>query len=913
MQSLNYYEQLKTRFNDNGGKLFFVDSFKNRAFSVVKELFVESGASSFICVVNKKKTALQIKAALNDATGEIRIISTIEEFRQMCRLSDVGIKGGVDQAKKFKQAYPKIIVMLCDDEKPVLHGQLYQRGDKYNEYLDGTVETYALSDFLADAAYDMLVVDDVYSMLAFEESDPNENITRTPKNHELVIIKGKKYYTDVVHSYKKLTGLADSAAKTVIISSCIVDNDVISFYAAASLIYNEFSFEKSKIDVRRQASNYSDEIEDLYNNVSYITDDEKLQSLCLQRAKGRERYIPGDLERLSNYIKSSFDFMTKEEIFLRAMDVAKKNRRNLSNQSILDMIAEDDNMFATTVCDMFFSEKLKGDVESNIESFAVAKMSEEDATNFFKVFGEYAFYCDTGVIGDRCKIYRVYHEDSGFEDLLRRSYCDFDRNENALSATHKGDDAAFKCITVKKLLLEKELKLPLLIVTNNVESDVIGMLDNLVEHKAINLPVDAGVLSGADIFVTNYSDYESIANNLNVASVVFFDAISDICLFDAYVKKSLNMGENVNSALLVTYDNLSGLLADLWQTTWTDENESIVSVKNSKLYIRGEKPVDYHDIVASIADVYNNFKDVIDKSGKVNVRSMTDGFCDTITSFTLDRAGSAVEIGEELGYLDAISPYYSAIFANSVSVGTRGRDVYAEQLVPLEPRKSKRKIKKAEKVISDKKKQKAEKAALAKQKKRAKRKKVKYVYGKVDQSKKVFFNVCTKQMHNLCDVRYKDCSVCELNQQIQTNDLNDFVKGVKGYFKETERLMSKIQSDRFRKQIDDTISTQSNSDGLAEVIDQALTVSKEANKTLNIMLKKKINYTAPFFAEYDQVSEIKDAVQSVHHMIFNKYFEQIMGILTRSTDEMKTSIGKIGRAAMNSLNTSQIGGKHGIN
>lgn len=906
MQSLNYCEQLKQRFKDMGGKLFFADGFKNRAFSVVKEILSESENPSYICIVDNKRTAQQVRAALSDEGKEPVIISSVEDFRQICRENEIGVRGGSEQAKRLKSACPGLIVTLENGNgKPVLHSELHERTDKSSEYLDGTHDVYAISDFLADAAYDMLVVDNVYEMIAFEEADPNDNVVRTPKSHELIILKGRKYYTDVAHSYKKLLRIADSTAKKIVISSDIVDNDVISFYAAASLVYSEFSYIESRSIAKRQSQNYDEEIDELNVNMSYFSDDSDLQSICLQKTRGRQRYIPGDLDRLAKYISDYFEFMTKEEIFLSAMSVIRNKRPRVTNQEIINMIAEDNYTFGAVVCDMFFNEELKGKVEDRTNSFAVAKMTEEDAKSFFDLFGEYAVYCETGTIGDRCQVYRIYHEDSGFEDLLRRSYHDFDRNENALSATHRGNDVEFKCVAVKKLISEGKLKLPLMIVANRREDDVIEMLGKLTQYNSISLPDDASILTDADIFVVDYPGYESIANNLNVASVVFFDTMSDIARFDKYVKKALNMSENVNSALLITYDNMSGLLADLWQSTWTEENESIVSIKNSKLYIRSEKPVDYNDIITSISGVYDDFKGIIDKSAKVNAKSAAADFCNVMTRFTLNRAAHASDIDDDFSYLGTIAPYYSAIFANSVSVGGLGREVYSEQLVPVEKKKKKTKVKKA----------KNGKEKPEKKKRKAKKIKLKYVCAPVPESKKVLFNVCTKQMHSFCDVRYKDCSTCELNRKIMSNDLEDFAKGTKGYFKETEKILSKIQSDRFKRQIDDTImSTQGDSsEKLAALIDHASTVSKETIKRLNGMLKKKIDYTAPFFAEYDDVSEIKDAVQSIHHLIFNKYFEQIMGILTKSTDEMKRSIATIGQAAKNSLRTSQIGGKHGIN
>ncbi len=880
MQSLNYCEELKKRFKENGNKLFFVDGFKNRAFSAVKEILAGESVDSFICAVDSKKTALQIKVALSSSHKNIEIISNLEDLKQMCRSADTDAKRGIG-AEKFKKAHPKVIVVLEHNEKPVLHAELHQLNDRTGEYTDGSYACYTVSDFLADGQYDAFVVDNVYDMFAFVEEDADNRSNKSPKKYERIDLKGKIYYTDVAHSYKKLLRLSDSAEKVIVISNTIVDNDIVSFYAGASLINSEFSYKESKKNAKKTSQNYDEDIDRMYDSISYSESDTNIQSLCLQRTKGRKQYIPSDLTRLSGYFTGTLSYMTKEEIFLRAFAALPQKRAGISNDALISML-EDDMTLANTISDMFFSNELKGDIESNVENTLVAKLSDHDRESFFEVFNKYAFYCDTGAINDRCKIYRIYHDDSGFEDLLRRSFEDFDKNENALSASYRGDDTCFKCITVKDLVEKGKLRTPLLIVSQGKVNDIVRSLEKITQFKVAKLPEDCASVAGTDVFATDYAVYESIANDLSFASVIFFDALSDICLFDTYVKKAINMAENTNVALFVTYDNVSGLLADLWQTTWIEENNSLVSIKNSKLYIRGERPLDYHEIVDSISALYNNFKNIVDGQNKVDIKSMTEQFCSVVADFTLGRAAHAKEIEEDFSYFNDIAPYYSAIFANSVSIGNVGREVYSEQLVLQEQKK--------------------------------KRKKPKYAYGNVEETRRVLFNVCSKHLHSLCDIKIKDCSICSLHGKILANDLMDFTKGTRGYFKETERIMGRIQSDRIERQLNDTIGTQGRLDNnLAKAIDHVSTISQEVKETLNIMLKNKISYTAPFFAEYDDISEIKDAVQSVHHMIFVKYFEQIMGILKKSTDELKRSISTIGQAAKNSMNTSQLGGKHGIN
>ena len=70
MQNVNYSEKLKARFAENGGKLFFADGFKNRAFTAVKEILSSEESLTSVCVVDGIQTAEQVKTALYEGASD---------------------------------------------------------------------------------------------------------------------------------------------------------------------------------------------------------------------------------------------------------------------------------------------------------------------------------------------------------------------------------------------------------------------------------------------------------------------------------------------------------------------------------------------------------------------------------------------------------------------------------------------------------------------------------------------------------------------------------------------------------------------------------------------------------------------------------------------------------------------------
>ena len=868
MQNVNQFENLKSRFAENGGRLFFVDGFKNRAFSSVKSLLADAKPSTMACVVENAKTANQVKTALFD--GAATVISSLEEFKSLFHAVNADTKKASQFADKFKQTYPNIIRVLKDAaNNPVLNAELTLADGKRGEYIEGNNAIYAISDLIADAEYSAVVVDNVYSMVAFEEAERDAIYSKKPQKYERVDLMGRSYFTDVAHSYKRLQRLVDSADKAIVISNAIVDKEVISFYAGASLISSDFSYKKAKKAAKSGSSAYNEEVDRIFDSISYIQSDETIQSLCLQRAKGRPQSVPGDLERLGAYATGNIKFMTKEEIFLRALAILNGGKTGASNASAITRLDDDDKTLANTICDIFFNDTVKGDIESKVEHSHIAKMNAEDFNVFLEVFNKHAVYCGTGTLNSRCSIYRIYHDDSGFEDLIRRSSEAFDRNENALSASHMGNDVAYKCIATKNLLIDGNVKKPLLVVSMSDPKGVCAELSKILDGNVSVLGEGAKSLASDEVAVVDYTGFESIANDLNVASVVFFDAIADMNLLDTYVKKAVNLAQNVNSALLITYDDISGAIVDIWQEYWMDEEKSLLSIRNSEVYIKGERPVDYNRVVADINDIYKSYKQLIDGTDTVNTKELAAKFTQAMTDFTLGRATYAEDVKEDFMYFGKVAKYYSGIFANSVSVGTKGREMFAEKAVLV-----------------------------------GKKKKKKIEYQTVAENNSVAFNVCSKQLHDTCDFKNMDCFTCPLYNKIIANSSEIFIDSVKGYFKESVKTMTKIQTDRITRRMRTVIGGESDTaNGYNVTLDTISTASADADAAVKNILKSNPVADNPFFCDYNHVFDIKEAVQSIHYNIFKKYYTQLTEVFERSTDEMKKSFDAIGQGAKSSLQT----------
>ena len=336
------------------------------------------------------------------------------------------------------------------------------------------------------------------------------------------------------------------------------------------------------------------------------------------------------------------------------------------------------------------------------------------------------------------------------------------------------------------------------------------------------------------------------------------------------------MSEDVNAVLLVTYDNAEGMLVDIWQESWLNENYNFLSLKNSEVYIKGEIPLDYNMVLSELDNIYQSYKNLIDGTEKLEPKNLAERFSSAISNLSLGRAPHIEQTEEEFRYFGKISPFYSDIFANSVTIGNNGIEMFAEKPVVDENEKKKKKRKKKKKIE----------------------------YQSVEESRKVAFNICAKLLHRTCDYKNNDCADCGLCNDNTANSFIKFSDGAKNYFKSSASILTKIQAARIKRASDDIIGGQDDgSDNLKMNIDNIIDESKVINGILKNLSKSVPDINDPMYVEYNDVLDIKEAVQAIHFGLFKKYYEQLFKIFDKATIKMKKSFDAVGQGAKSSLHT----------
>ena len=861
MHSERYCEKLKSRFSQSGNKLFFVDGSKNRAFANVKSLLKNSSATSSLIIVRNEKTAYQVKRAL--FTGEeVTIITTSKEFMSLYYESS-------RTASKFKDSNKNVIIVLRDTEKrPVLHAKIDVIKGKEGEFNYGENAPYCVSDFLADARYPMVVIDETYEIFRFSIVASDKFEDYSPQKYDRIDLMGQSYFTPLDFSYKKVAKIVDSADNVILTSDILIDRDVISIYAGLSLI-NGFSLNEARTFCKKHSYNYNEEIDSVISSISYCCSDETLLSLCLNKTRNNPQKIPTNLDDLGAYLSGNLDYVTHEETFLRMVYGQAKKKYNLSVSSneIIVRSFEEDNALADAVCDVFFSDTLKGEIESNLSTSHITEMTAQDIDELLKIINKYVEFCDFEPIGDNCKVVRIYHEESGFEDIMRRLNNQHDSAISAYSATYKGDDLVFKCIATKKLIDDQCVKLPLFIISEDAPNNVSEQLNRILERKVDVFALENEKLEKDDLVVMKYSMFEAIGNYYDVGSVIFFDVLADVNFFDTCIKKAIDMTKDTNVVVLASYDNLSGALADTWQDVVFKDEYKILPMRNTEVYIKGEKPHDYKDVIKDIDATYENVKNLVEGAYSGSVEELAQKYANVVASYTLG-VSTLVNTVTDFEYIKQIAGVYTTIFANSVTICSSGREVFNEKRIMTDGKKSKGRAK----------------------------------YETLQEEKRMVFNICARFLHGTCQNKHKDCVDCENGGKYQINDYKTFSDSVKSFFAQTYQIMQKTENERRAHGGIIGGGAQSQlSVSLSEITDAQM----QANEILCEIDKIGEKGKSVFYVSYDKVKTLRDLVQGIYLKVFEKYYNQLLAIYTNASEKMKSAFAIAGASAKRTMTNLQ--------
>lgn len=888
----SYGERFEKRFEDFGGRLFVADLCKSRVLGAVRDTSQKRGVSSCLCVARDLRAAEELQMVLFPGE-DVRTITSVQDLLQcLAEIAGESVRAEDKQlrrlTKNFAEYFPRLIVCFENDGQPVLHASICLSRENDSMYTSVEASHFCVSDLLSACRYQMTVLDEVYGMMDFTRLLKEERYEISPLEQERMSFGGAYYVSPISHSYKKLLKLADSSEYCVALSDILMDRNTLNLYAVMNLLCPAFSYRKAKDFVTERSDGFGYECDLVYTTLDYSAQNDTILSICLRELGDWEGVFPDRIDDLSEFVTESFSFLSREEVFLMAvyLEGLRLGGNIYNNNEVIRYIEEDEGC-AMAFCDILFGDRLKGKLEKSFR-FHLNEMTARELLNLRKLAEEKGCFAEILPALAESKTVYLYHDESAFEDLLRcdqeemakRLRCgktdiSFDGHENAYSVFRRGKDDEYACVCIKQIMEDQGLETPVLVVSDQDEETVCRHFSELLPGTRCSI-LPAELLGPEEnrpgVITVNYEHLRSLSPDIPVKTVFFVDGIYNVELFNLLLRKvSLFNGGQVAIRILVNYRNLSGHMGDLWSDTLFGEKNTFLPVDNADLSDSEGVRTRYDELVREIDEVYEEMELLTEEGGVSDIESLAERYRSLTVRFPTGKRAPQESrfIISDLSFLSEISAAYRMIYSNSVTVGSAG---YAARIISC-----KNKLPKAQNKpnLSPKKINKREKKIF-----------------KVEESGRyIEFNVCSEQACGRCSVREHDCGDCQDYQRLLLNRFDVFSAAVEGYFSRITEMLTEAAEEERRREGGMTINDSHSRAKYFESLCSDVTFRGEKAQAILEMLKEQAQHRPTlFFAEYDQVAEIRRLVRHVYLLLFGEYYAILMETLKNASEQMKTAL-----------------------
>ncbi len=843
-----YSADVMSRFRDSDGKLFLVDYSKSASLDVLRKLFSECGKPSLLFIVKDAGLAKQFSELMAADFPKIGTVCEPSEINAL--IGDARSPSALRSvAPGIKEKYNTLIVSAFSSVgKAVLNHEICRDDGKSGNFAgNDKASAYTFSDVLTEAGYEFVAVDSIFDYLSFA-ADEREY---TPGEDEIIDFLGKVYYTDTAHSYRRLNNLIDNSKYSLITSDEMTDTDAVSFYAVCELIRADFSLIEVRRKVLQYTMDYSSLCDMISSNVLGASRDPDIVSGCLQRTRGFKNVVPADLEAMSDYLPRAFEFMSIEEATLKVADYLVKHRGG-GDFSRIDSVAEtfgqDYNEISECFVDIFFRNEFKAEIEKGLKHTKVSDMEKDEISSMFSVLLKYGLYHWHTPLQSKPTLLRLFRESSGFEYIVRRLGRKEYDEKSVRTILGGGSERLYKCAEIQRMLTggEEELGMatPMLVVLRDDGKKVAECLRKLLPDFKVHT---SGYKFEKNAI--NIIDYESLRQTpmeLNVSSVVYFELCYDVALMKLMMSRLDKYGAP-KQCIIASGDTLDGLCSDAFEDILVSDIRSL-PILAPYVTIKTGLDLPYSEIVQNLNIVYDSLQNAVEKGHPDIIEDVAMSYNHMLAEYTNHSAVPDDEIHMDIEFIARIGKYFSGVFANTVSVGGEGERVVSvtREYKPMSKKGMKPEEDLTEIVECD-----------------------------------FFFNVCTKALMHMCDLRVRNCGGCENYSAHCTNRYDELMANVDAFFKQSYSYLKKMERFRTEQQMGATI----NAGGIGDEEESELDAShlkeyeSKVRAAVDMIKVDEAHRNAFFVIEYEPIEVIREYIYRPYRRMLRKYYKTVMELM----------------------------------
>ncbi len=831
-----YLSAVNDKFTACGGRLLLAETSKLLALTAAQQVYKKSGARSLLYIVSDVDTARETAQILSRTIGAVRVIEDIGEAGEAVAEVDVtNVETARARSEKFRVVNPKLIVPFAGkDGSPLFNGKLFDNTTASGKYVKAptAVASYCLSDFLADCEYEFVVIDGIYDMFDLREAPRggrSHTVKFSPHEYEDVCLKGRRYFADTAHSYKRLCAVTSGAKGVIAVADTVVADNIAEFYLALSVVNARFNAKKERSSYVPEGDDYDEECADIASALTEEFVGISVASACLRRARNAIQNVLPSAESVIEYVNARFDYMSEEESLLRFVSACKAvchGSRTMSE--FLDEAGEDE--IAAVITEMFFANDLKATLENNLHSLSVRELTEGEIALLAKTFLANGIYRQTKDDID-CNVLRFYRDDSYFERYLRGLGL-LGGEQNGCSVYGEKSIAHYKCDVIADMMRrdgkKSKNKYPLIVVAERGKDEIKAILTKMAGEERVTCDLGAFEAEANDVLVSDYASLRKTARNLHSNTVIYAETPTNPMDF-ACVAGKLSLGCDGESTVFISYETVNGVIADVWDRELDIfGGGALPPIDASEIKLANEKTCPYGDVTEAVNAFYITAIRLISGYGdKEACADFVKNYNKTVRELTSNVTYPAKEEALDAAFLCKAGADLRQIYYNSFAVGGEGeRVVYTTER------------------------------------------------GVTEFGRGILFDVCARELRRTCDLRRKDCNGCADYDRLMRNHGDEFTAGIDSFVTTAKSAIAEREERMNQVDVEVTIRSTNMSDGN----DRKLLASEvaAASDKVEELLGKYADYACDacgkYYVPYDIIEGLRKVVTGLYAKIADKYF-----------------------------------------
>ncbi len=866
MQMQEYSASAEARFRADG-RLFLADYSKNQASRVLRSLLVSHRDQSILLVAEDPASAEDYAVTIRDTFGEVTVVDSYKAFAELAEIPAKPSSAALRSAAPRLLSRASHLVIAARDKagEPLLH-RILCRDDASVEHSGGNVVSdFCISDMLAECGYHIVVLDQVYTLFTLIEGSGSEAKDLTaypPGQYDCLDFLGTYYYSDATHSYHRLRDLAASAQKRIVLSDMVAHNSTAAYYAVLHMVYADFSLYQLKKTLRKVSPDYDSDRSAVYISLNFAIGEDSTISGCLHETYATPGHIPSDIPSMMRYLRHRLAYQTEDEIYLRLLLAFSQHTHTpfppQNIYSVIERLQIDPHAMVSCICRYFFSDAIKGRMETCVSQDAITGLSGEQLTTLFDLFLERGVYHAFSPEDAKTAILRFKRDNSGFEHFIRHHSPSMLEDNLTYSVISTGTDLLYKCIALAQFLEGHDdtcrIKDPLLVITRDVETTVrtlTALLPNSYRVSS-NLRSLVGATAGSHVIaVCTLETIRAAAAQLSMASAVVFDAPADPVLTKLLLQQLV--AYQASPFIFTAYSDYTGHMLDQWQKTLLAPAVAL-PFNTTAVPLLNRTMVPYSTMFHDIATAYAHIGKALAGGTRQDAQNATDAIHHLMSTYSLTILFPLADLESDLRFLSDVSKSYEAIFTHTTAVGDHGEIVVHNEYGYSKTYKGKKEI------IADS--------------------------VETKKTRRQYFNACAKMLRHDCDLKTHNCADCPEYALHMENDFSQLSKQVERFFELSQAYYTQTENTLQKRHNEAVIKNEMTLKLLNAVIEarQKLDSRREtATNAIRDIARVAEAFPALFMVEYNPVAGIRDSVFAVYNQVLEKYYMYVCGLFEQAT------------------------------